>query len=196
MTSCEVVVEGEYVSEATMEEWGWSEPIDWIMYYYTSFEKFYFDVFAQMQLGHWNFIYLQLTLALLNHELFLQVMSQTRQRIAAVKKHCRTNPKKLLRLPTKVLDSLNHLNIDSTCPVNNAAVCQRQADLSHWVVNQSFPSLPSMSFSRMAGNKGSGETSDDPNMCINWLQPNYLLIVLITHVFLRHRDELHLQDRQ
>ncbi len=25
MTACEVVVEGEFASEATMEEWGWSE---------------------------------------------------------------------------------------------------------------------------------------------------------------------------
>jgi len=31
MTSCEVTVEGEFVSEATMQdEWGWSEPIDLI----------------------------------------------------------------------------------------------------------------------------------------------------------------------
>lgn len=29
MTSCELVVEGEFVTEDTMYEWGWSEQLSW-----------------------------------------------------------------------------------------------------------------------------------------------------------------------
>ena len=128
MTSCEVVVEGEFVSEATMEEWGWSEPIDWIMYYpYLSIFILYLFKSFTLSLPLCNWYETSTEIGFYQSSCFSKYRAlwiYSCNLLNEAKDRCSEEtlphqPEETSQAPHKFLGSLDRLNIDSTCPVKS-----------------------------------------------------------------------------
>ena len=86
MTECQVTIEGEFVTQETMEFWGWSE----LLMLNLTLVWAGFPTLVVTGYGfHLSPYHIIITSP--------PSVSDLRQRIEAVKKHCRSQPKKLLR---------------------------------------------------------------------------------------------------